>query len=75
MLLNSGVLIIVGESVLDQTTQGYEYILNEARFDTEEALHAADAGTCLPGEHDWKKSFVYGMYSCRNCEAKRMKTK
>jgi hypothetical protein len=60
---------------LDQTIQEYEYIMNEVTFDTEEALHAANAGTCLTGEHDWRKSFVYGMYSCRKCEAKRMKKK
>ena len=73
MLLDSGVLVIVDESILGESTQQYEYILNEATFETEEALHAADTRTCLPGEHDWRKSFVYGMYSCRKCEAKRMK--
>jgi hypothetical protein len=29
----------------------------------------------LAGDHEWKKSFVYGKYSCKKCEAVRMKIK
>ena len=60
---------------MSKSPQKFEYILNEATYDTEDALHLADASTCLTGEHDWKKSFVYGRYSCKKCEAKRMKIK
>ena len=59
--------------LLDKSKQEYEYILNEEKFSTEEALHAAHDETCVSGEHDWKKSFSFGMYSCRNCDAKRRK--
>ena len=59
--------------LLNGSEQEYEYILNEEKFDSEEALHAAHGDTCAAGEHDWRKSFSYGMYSCRKCDAKRMK--
>ena len=58
-----------------KSPQNFEYLLNDSSFDTEEALHAKYTETCDAGEHDWKKSFVYGKYSCKKCEAKRMKTK
>lgn len=60
---------------MTKSPQKYEYILNEVKYDTEEALHAADTGTCFAGEHEWKKSFVFGKYSCKKCEAIRMKIK
>jgi hypothetical protein len=63
------------ESLMAKSPQKYEYILNEIKYDTEETLHAANAGTCLASEHEWKKSFVYGKYSCKKCEAIRMKIK
>lgn len=54
--------------------QEYEYFLGDTMYETEEALHKADSKTCLPGEHEWKKSFTYGRYSCKKCKAIRMKT-
>ena len=75
MLLNSGVLITLEESLLGKSPQEFEYILNDVTYDTEDALHAADASTCSAGEHDWKKSFSYGRYSCKKCDAIRMKIK
>lgn len=54
--------------------QTYEYFLNEKKYETEETLHDADSKVCLVGEHDWKKSFSFGRYSCKKCEAIRMKT-
>jgi hypothetical protein len=53
----------------------FEYILGETTYPTEEALHSADTTTCVADQHNWKKSFVYGKYSCRNCDATRMKIK
>lgn len=55
--------------------QKYEYNLDENKYETEEALHSAEKTTCGADQHDWKKSFVYGKYSCKKCEAKRMKIK
>lgn len=54
--------------------QTYEYYLNEETYETEENLHDADPKGCLVGEHEWKKSFSFGRYSCKKCEAIRMKT-
>ena len=53
----------------------FEYILGETTYPNEDDLHAADAATCDTDMHEWKKSFVYGRYSCKKCEAKRMKIK
>jgi hypothetical protein len=58
-----------------KTPQQYEYFLDDTRYDTEVALHEADSEVCLTGEHDWKKLFTYGKYSCKKCKAIRMKTK
>ena len=60
---------------MSKSPQKYEYILNEVKYDTEETLHAADDSTCITDEHDWKKSYLYGKYSCSKCEAVRMKIK
>lgn len=73
MLLASSVYNIMEESFVVKLPQKYEYILNTIKYDTEEALHAVDASTCLSSEHEWKKSYVYGKYSCKKCEAIRMK--
>ena len=59
------------ERLLNKSSQKYEYILNEVTYDTEESVHVADASTCLANEHDWKKSYVFRRYSCKNCEAMR----
>jgi len=67
--------VYYGESLLVKSPQQFEYIINDVTFDTEDALHTTNAGTCMAGEHDWKKSFSYGRYSCKNCETIRMKTK
>jgi hypothetical protein len=63
------------ESLLGKSPKRFEYIIDEVTYDTEDALHAANASTCMTGEHDWKKSFSYGRYSCKKCEAIRMKIK
>ena len=62
------------EKYLSKLTQQYEYFLNNISYTTEEALHDADPKGCLVGEHDWKKSYAYRKYSCKKCEAIRMKT-
>jgi len=73
IVINHGVHIVLDENLLVISPQKYEYLLKEETYETEDALHTADSSTCLTGEHDWKKSFVYRQYSCKNCEAKRMR--
>ena len=58
---------------MSKATQKFEYLFDENKFETEETLHSSNAATCAAEQHEWKKSFVYGKYSCRKCEAKRMK--
>lgn len=53
----------------------FEYILNETSYPNEKELHTANASTCAADHHEWKKSYVYGKYSCRKCDATRMKIK
>lgn len=60
---------------MSKSPQKFEYILDENKYETEIALHSAASETCSAEEHDWKKSFVYGKYSCKKCDAKRMKIK
>ncbi len=71
----SDVQLIMDESLLGKSPKRFEYIIDEVTYDAEDALHAANASTCLTGKHDWKKSFSYGRYSCKKCEAIRMKIK
>jgi predicted RNA-binding protein (virulence factor B family) len=73
IVINRGVYVILDESLLVKSPQKYAYFLNEETYETEVALHAADSNTCLGGEHDWKKSFIYRRYTCKNCEAQRMR--
>jgi hypothetical protein len=61
------------ESLVLKSSQKFEYLVNESKYETEEALHSADAATCVAEDHEWKKSFVYGRYSCKKCDATRMK--
>jgi hypothetical protein len=63
------------ESLVNKSPQKYEYILNDVKYETEETLHAAEASTCMQDEHNWRKSYLYGKYSCKNCDAIRMKIK
>ena len=62
------------EKYLSKLNQQYEYFLKDKSYKTEEALHDADSEVCLVGEHDWQKSYAYRKYSCKKCEAIRMKT-
>lgn len=66
---------VLEESLLVKSPQQFEYMIDEVTYETEDALHSSNEGTCLGGEHDWKKSFSYGRYSCRNCDTIRMKIK
>lgn len=58
---------------MSKSPQKFEYNLDENKYETEEALHSASSETCPAEEHEWKKSFVYGRYSCKKCDATRMK--
>ena len=72
VVIKSCVSIYMDEKLLTQP-QKYEYFLNDKMYETEKTLHEADSKVCLDGEHDWKKSFAYRRYSCKKCEAIRMK--
>ena len=58
---------------MTKTPQKYEYFLNDTMYKTEDALHDADSNVCSVGEHDWQKSYTYHKYTCKKCEAIRMK--
>lgn len=41
------------------------------KYNTEEELKEANPDVCEPKEHDWSTTFVFGVYNCRKCEARR----
>ena len=53
----------------------YKYSIRDdpknRKFDTEEELKKLNPNFCNPGEHKWKSTFVFGVYDCRKCEARK----
>lgn len=40
-------------------------------FDSEVELKEAYSEVCEPDTHVWKSTWVFGVYDCRNCEARK----
>ena len=44
---------------------------DDSRYDSQEELHDKHPEACEEGKHDWRTTWVFGIYDCNKCQARR----